>query len=173
MSARSPASWVGTICGVAVLVASWLTLWPIGLGGSTGYAVIIGTSMEPQLHRGDVALVRRSSDYRVGDVVAYHSRTLGRTVLHRIIRVHDGRYLFKGDANDFVDPGAARGSDLIGRYWFKVGGAAPVLEWVQEPWHAALIAGLLGILLFGGGTGATVRNRRARGRRKGAVPASA
>jgi hypothetical protein len=46
-----------------------------------------------------------------------------------------------------------------------------VLEWVREPWHAALIAGLLGILLFGSGTGAAVRNRGGRGRRKGAVPA--
>ncbi len=173
MSARSAASWAGTICGIAALAAAWLTLWPIGLGGSTGYAVIIGTSMEPRLHRGDVAVVRRSADFRVGDVVAYHSRTLGRTVLHRIIGVHDGRYVFKGDANDFTDPGEVRSSDLIGRYWFKVGGAAPVIEWVQRPLHAGLIAGLLGIILFGSGAGVTVRKRRRRRRGGGAAAAAA
>ena len=171
MSARSAASWAGTICGVAALAAAWLTLWPIGLGGSTGYAVVIGSSMEPLLHRGDVAAVRRSSDFHVGDIVAYHSRTLDRTVLHRIIGVHDGRYVFKGDANNFTDPGVVRSSDLIGRYWFKVGGAAPVLEWVQRPWHAALLAGLLGIFVFGSGAGVTMRRRRRR--RRGAEPAPA
>jgi signal peptidase I len=174
MSARSTASWAGTICGVAALAAAWLAFWPIGLGGSTGYAVIIGTSMEPMLHRGDVAVVRQSSQYHVGEAVAYHSRTLGRIVLHRIIRVHDGRYVFKGDANDFVDPGPAQRSDLIGRYWFKVGGAGPVIVWVQRPWHAALIAGILGIFLFGSGSGVAVRSRRRRRRRHGApTPAQA
>lgn len=171
MRARSVASWAGTICGIAALAAAWLTFWPIGLGGSTGYAVIVGTSMEPRLHRGDVALVRQSSAYRVGDVVAYHSRTLDRTVLHRIIHLHDGRYIFKGDANNFIDPGEAHSSDLIGRYWFKVGGAAPVVEWVQRPWHAALIACFLGIFLFGSGAGATVRKRRRRRRNTDSSPA--
>lgn len=164
MSARSTASWAGTICGVAVLAAAWFVLWPIGLGGSTGYAVIVGTSMEPMLHRNDVAIVRQSSEYHVGEAVAYHSRTLDRIVLHRIIRVHDGRYVFKGDANDFVDPGAASRSDLIGRYWFKVGGAGPAIVWVQRPWHAALIAGILGLFIFGSGTGVAVRSRRRRRR---------
>ncbi len=162
MRARSAVSWAGAICGIAAIALAWLTLWPIGLGGSTGYAMIVGTSMEPRLHRGDVALVRKASSYRVGEVVAYHSRTLGRIVLHRIIGVHDGRYVFKGDANTFTDPGDVQSSDLIGRYWFKVGGAAPVLTWVQRPWHAALIAGVLGLLLFGGGAGNAVRTRRRR-----------
>lgn len=164
MSARSTASWAGTICGVAALAAAWLAFWPLGLGGSTGYAVIVGTSMEPMLHRGDVAVVRQSSQYHVGEAVAYHSRTLGRIVLHRIIRVHDGRYVFKGDANNFVDPGPAQRSDLIGRYWFKIGGAGPVIVWVQRPWHAALIAGILGLFLFGSGTGVAIRSRRRRRR---------
>jgi signal peptidase I len=165
MSARSAVPWIGTICGIAALAATWLTLWPIGLGGSTAYAVIVGTSMEPHLHRGDVAVLRENSEYHVGDVVAYHSRLLGSTVLHRIIGAHDGLYAFKGDANDFTDPGNVRRSDLIGRYWFKIAGAAPVLQWVQRPWHAGLFAGLLGILLFGGGAGVTVRRRRVRHRR--------
>ena len=171
MRVRSAFSWAGTICGVAAVVAAWFTLWPIGLGGSTGYAIVIGTSMEPHIHRGDLAIVQRSSDYRVGEVVAYHSRTLGRTVLHRIIAVHNGSYVFRGDANNFTDPGLVRRSDLIGRYWFKIGGAAPVLQWVQRPWHAALIAGLLGLFLFGSGAGIVTRRRRRRRRADvGGVP---
>lgn len=164
MRARSALAWAGTISGIAALAAAWLLFWPIGIGGSTGYAVVIGTSMVPKLHRGDVALVRRSSDYRVGDVVAYHSRALGRIVLHRIVETHNGRFVFKGDANDFTDPGEVQRADLIGTYWFKVGGAAPVFAWVHRPWHAALIAGLLGIILFGSGAGITVRKRRRRRR---------
>jgi len=171
MRARSALTWVGTICSVAVLAACWLAFWPIGLGGSTGYAIVVGTSMEPRLHRGDVVVVRRSADYRVGEVVAYHSRMLDRTVLHRIIAVHGGRYVFRGDANTFTDPGTAARSDLIGRYWFKVGGAAAAVEWVQRPWHAALLAGVLGLVLFGSSAGAAGgRRRRRRRREQGASP---
>lgn len=168
MRARSGFTWAATICGVAVLVAGWLTLWPIGLGGSTGYAIVIGTSMEPRLHRGDVVVVRQSGEYHVGEVVAYRSRTLRRTVLHRIIAVHDGRYVFRGDANNFTDPGEVRRSDLIGGYWFKIGGAAPAVEWVQRPWHAALIAGVLALFLFGSSVGQAPARRRRRRREEAA-----
>ncbi len=162
MGGRTAISLLGTLGAIAAVVVAWLTLGPIGFGGSTGYAMVIGTSMEPQLHRGDLVLVRRSPDYRVGQIVAYNSSTLGRIVLHRIIGQTDGRYVFKGDNNDFVDPGTAQRSQLIGSYWFKIGGAAPVLAWFHQPLHAALLAAILGLLAFGGGAGAAVGRRRRR-----------
>src|SRR5438552_15737223 len=92
-------------CGIlalAAFVAGWAFRAPPGLGGSTSYAVVHGMSMEPRLHEGDLVLVRSASDYRVGDVVAYQNRDLGATVLHRIVGIHDGRYVFEGDNNGFV-----------------------------------------------------------------------
>ena len=76
---------------------------PAQVGGGTSYAIIVGNSMEPKLHRGDLAVVRKRSTYRAGDVVLYDSRELGSKVLHRIVRVENGRFVLKGDNNSFLD----------------------------------------------------------------------
>ncbi len=80
---------------------------PEQLGGSTLYTATVGDSMEPLFHKGDLAVFRRASSYRVGDIVLYQSPVLHRPVLHRILVIQDGHYYFKGDNNDFVDPGYA------------------------------------------------------------------
>ena len=162
MRRKSALAWLGGFASVAAVVAAWLVLGPIGLGGSTGYTLIVGSSMEPKLHKGDLVLVRKASDYGVGDLVAYKSRTIDRVLLHRIIALKGAGYVTKGDSNGFTDPGVATRSDVIGEYWLRIGGAAPVFEWIRQPLHAAAFAGLLGLLLLGGGSGAAVKRRRGR-----------
>jgi signal peptidase len=162
MRRKSALAWVGSLTSLAAVVAAWLVLGPIGLGGSTGYTFIIGSSMEPKLEKGDLVLVRSGSDYKVGDAVAYKSKALDRIVLHRIVEQRGDTFVLKGDANDFTDPGVATSSDMIGKYWIKIGGAAPVLEWMRQPLHAAVLAGLLGLMVFGRSAGVVVRRGRKR-----------
>ena len=89
---------------VAAAAAAWFFLAPVQLGGSTSYAVIYGSSMEPHLHRGDLVILRSQSGYERGQVVGYHSRELHRNVLHRIVGVRGSHFVFKGDNNSFLDP---------------------------------------------------------------------
>ncbi|MGH2858713.1 MAG: signal peptidase I [Solirubrobacteraceae bacterium] len=140
--------------------AAWFYLAPTAIGGSTAYVVTSGTSMEPRFHTDDLAIVRPASQYRVGDVVAYHSTLLHVITLHRIVAIHDGRYTFKGDNNDFRDPTHPTRALLIGKLWLHLPGGGVVLRWLHKPVSGALLAGLLGLILVGG-TG----ERRRRGRR--------
>ena len=93
---------------VVLAVAAWLLVAPTQIGGETSYVTTSGISMSPRFHSGDLAVVRPAEDYRVGDIVAYHSTMLHIVVLHRIIAIKGDRYVFKGDNNDFVDPDAPR-----------------------------------------------------------------
>jgi hypothetical protein len=70
-------------------------LAPPWLGGSTTYLVVHETSMEPRFRAGDHVVVRRAPDYRVGQIVAYRSRTLDTVVVHRLVRRDDPGYVFK------------------------------------------------------------------------------
>jgi signal peptidase I len=149
-------------CG-AVAVGLWVFFAPMALGGSTTYAVTSGISMEPMLHKNDVALVRSSASYVVGDVVLYQSQVVHRPVLHRIILIQDGKYFFKGDNNDFVDPGYATRADLVGTLWFKVSKVGGVLAWFGTPAHAATLAGLATLLVALVGVTTTNGRRRRRG----------
>jgi signal peptidase I len=154
----------GVGIGAAMVVGLWVFFAPVKLGGSTSYSITSGISMQPILYKNDLAVVRAQSSYHVGEVVLYQSQVLHRPVLHRIIMIRNGDYYFKGDNNDFVDPGYATRAELSGTLWFEVPKVGAVLGWFGTPLHAALLAGLaaLGVAL----TGITTKKRRQRRRRR-------
>lgn len=158
MKARAP-----ILAPLASLVAAaglWLVFAPAQLGGSTTYSVTDGISMQPLLHKGDLAVERSSSHYRVGDIVLYRSPSLHTTVLHRIKVIQNGRYYFKGDNNSFVDPGYVTDKALVGKLWFHVPHAGAVISWFARPLHAAIIVAIAVFFLGAGTLTKTARRRR-------------
>jgi len=149
-----------------VLACLWFFFAPIGLGGSTSYVVTDGISMQPRFHTGDLAVVRSRGDYRVGEIVAYHNREFHTIVLHRIIALAGGRYVFKGDNNNFVDFEHPARSQLIGSLWIHVPGVGAKLESIRSPVLTGVLVGL-GTLLLAGAAFTQKRRRRRRQRRGG------
>ena len=140
---------------VVVATAVMAMLWPARLGGRMAYVTTHGSSMEPSLRHGDLVAVRTASTYRVGDVVAYRSRLLDTVVLHRIVAVHDGRYTFKGDNNDWLDREQPTSDDLIGKLALRIPGLGRRLGWAR-----LAIPPAAALLILGGGTGLRRRHRR-------------
>jgi signal peptidase I len=152
--------------GLALVGLLWFFFAPTALGGSATYVVTDGISMEPRFHSGDLALVRSESDYRVGQIVAYHNRQLGTVVLHRIVGREGSRYVFKGDNNNFQDFEHPTRSQLIGALWLHVPGAGRMLNSVRSPALIAVLA-VIGTLLI---SGVSFAKRRRRNRRERAGP---
>ena len=150
---------IAGLLAVAMLGAAWLYLGPSQVGGQATYSITRGISMEPLLHKNDLALVRAQSSYKVGDIVLYESSVLHRPVLHRIIVIQNGHYFFKGDNNGFIDPGYATRSALMGKLWFHVGGVGRLLGWIGTPSHAAVLAVLTTLFLLLGGAATRTRRR--------------
>jgi signal peptidase I len=123
-----------------------------------------GVSMHPRIHTGDLALVRPAGTYRVGDIAAYRSRTLHVTVLHRIVAVTPGGYVFKGDSNSWRDPERVSRGQIVGKLWVLAPGLGGRLRELRSPLVMALLAGLATILLAGGAGVRHVRRRRRRRR---------
>src|SRR4051812_11175669 len=128
--------------------AAWWLVAPPALGGAASFAVVDGASMLPRLQRGDLVVLRQAHTYRVGDVVAYDSRLLHRVVLHRIVRIDHGRYVFKGDNNTWLDPGTASRGELIGKRWASIPGGGNLTRRLRDPKVAGALAFML-IVVFG------------------------
>lgn len=148
----------------ALLLVWWFTVAPTQIGGPSTYAVTSGVSMEPLLHAGDFALVRQQTSYRVGQVVLYESPVLHRPVLHRIVAIQGGHYFFRGDNNDFVDPGYATRAELVGTLWFAVPALGSVLRWAAKPVCAAILAGTATLAVMAMALGGDPRRRHRRRR---------
>lgn len=160
----------GAVAATAALAVGWLFFAPAQFGGSTSYAVVVGSSMEPLLHGGDLALIRTNDGYGAGDVVLYDNVELGGKVLHRILRSEGGRYVLQGDNNDFIDDARPTSAQIVGRMWITAPKIGLALDWAREPRHAALLVAFATLLALGGGGGATVARYR---RRRAAKPAVA
>ena len=148
-----------TALGVVLSVAAWLLFAPERLGGSATYVIVHGSSMEPRLHADDLVIVRQAGSARVGDVAAYRSRDLGQPVLHRVVSVAHGRYVFKGDHNGWLDREHPTSRELIGKRWLTVPQGGGVLEWTRAPGHAPLLT-VPTAALFVGGFGKRRKRRR-------------
>jgi signal peptidase len=148
---------IGAACAVA-----WAVLAPPELGGSTRYVILEGSSMQPTLHAGDLALVRPVEDARRGDVVLYEHPRLDRHVLHRIVRESSGRFVLRGDNNDFLDDVRPTAGQLEGELWFSLPGVGSAIMWARQPLHAALIVFALAFLALGGGAAVSAARRSSR-----------
>lgn len=101
------------ICLAAWLPLCWLafavmcTVFFLVASGRMQLLVVHGSSMNPVLYDGDLAVAWRSDSYRVGDVVSYKASWANENdpmnVLHRIVR-SDSKLTIKGDSNAAEDP---------------------------------------------------------------------
>ncbi len=168
-----PQSWARAVVALLALLgaaAAWLAFAPASVGGAVTYVIVAGRSMEPHIKAGDLVLVRRAEGYQVGQVVAYQNREMGRTVLHRIIDVQGGRYVLRGDANDWVDTYRPTRDEILGRMWARIPKLGRALEWLRRPEHAAPVAGGVSGAMGLVGAGEAIRRRRRGGRPLAPIP---
>jgi signal peptidase I len=140
---------VGLFAG-AVIAVLFSLFAPTIVGGPASYVVTDGISMLPKFHANGLVITRERSDYHVGEVVAYHNHQLGKVVMHRIVGRDGGRYVFKGDNNDFADQYHAKRSDLVGKEWVYWPGGGRYLNMLRNPFTFAVILGLVTLAAFWG-----------------------
>ena len=134
---------------LVLTVTIWVAFAPIQAGGQAAYIVVIGKSMEPNFHLGDMIIVKQDSRYKVGDIVAYKNLQLKNNVFHRIIGLESGRYILKGDNNAWVDTYKPLPEEVIGKLWIYLPGAGNIIQRIRTPLNMALIVGALaGYFLF-------------------------
>lgn len=137
-----PVRRIVSMIGAGLGVVAWFTLAPTTLGGSSTYVTTYGTSMEPTLERGDLAIVRDRSTYRVGDVVAYHSDSLDTIVLHRIIARDGDQFVLKGDDNTWTDTDRPTATAIIGKLDITVPGFGNHIQRAASPAGLASLAAI-------------------------------
>ncbi len=165
---RTRAGRLRWVMGPVILVlflVGWVNFGPVSLGGSSVYLVTSGISMEPRFHSGDLAVLRPASTYTIGEIVGYHSPRIG-VVLHRIIGETDGRFIMKGDNNDFVDTYHPAPSDVVGRLVWHVPKVGELVSTRTGRDVSLAVVGLSMVGLVGVPTARDRRRNRDRRRRE-------
>jgi signal peptidase len=161
-------SYLGTaILAVLIIVVGWLAIDKFILGNPVpsifGYSSLyVSTgSMQGPIDEGDMIIIKKTDDYKIGDIVTYLPEGYNRKTIpttHRIIRINDdGTYVCKGDANNSEDPVDVKREFIIGEVKTD-GNGQPLsviedvgvfVKWVKEGGGLIYVLAFVGIL--GGG----------------------
>lgn len=132
---------------MVLAVIAWVLFAPIQAGGRTAYIIVSGISMEPTMYRGDMAILRSTGDYEVGDIVTYRQPEIG-PVIHRIVDRDGDRFILQGDNNSWLDSYHPAANDIIGEVWIYLPKLGRTIEWLRSPLGTGLLVGLTGGLLL-------------------------
>lgn len=93
----------GAVLGINVYLTNANRLMGNSLPMPFGYgaAVVLSGSMEPEMSKGDLIVVKELEAYREKDIVVYQSKSS--LVVHRIISIDGDAVITQGDANNAPD----------------------------------------------------------------------
>lgn len=97
------------------------------------------------MHGGDLVVVRRRSEYGVGDVVTYRipsGQFRGRRIIHRIVGgdAHNG-FILRGDNKADDDLWEPLPRDIEGKQWVLIPIAGRIVAFGRSPGVLAAVAG--------------------------------
>ncbi len=113
---------------------------PFGVGAS----VVLSGSMEPELSKNDLIVVKAQDEYFVDDIVVFQSK--GDLVVHRIIRFEGDTAVTMGDANNVEDEPINIDS-IKGKVVFSLPAAGAVVSFFKTPVGIVAVIGLSVLLM--------------------------
>jgi signal peptidase len=122
------------------------------LDGPVEYVVVAGHSMDPHFASGDLVVVKRASQYHIGDVIAFKvpagPNGTGGHVIHRIVGGSPSRgWITRGDNRNTNDPWRVQPSEILGRQWLHVPFYRHITDVIPPQLLFATLAGIAAVLL--------------------------
>ncbi len=136
----------GTIIGFNVYLANANGLVGNKLPMPFGYgaAVVLSGSMEPELSKGDLIIVKETDSFSMNQVVVYQDGNS--LVVHRIIELNDGSVTTKGDANNTLDD-PIETSRISGEVVLSFPYVGNIVEFIKTPIGTIIVIALAIILM--------------------------
>ena len=128
---------------LVLMVVIWLAFAPRQAGGAASYVIVVGNSMEPGFHIGDLVVTHAQAAYQVGDAVVYRNRELDNFVFHRIIAEQADTFTLKGDNNSWIDTYQPARAEVLGKLWLHIPRGGTHIQKLRNPFVAAGAAGAL------------------------------
>lgn len=126
---------------VFIIIVNIFSIFHASLFGFRLYRIATG-SMVPYLNINDYILVKKSNDYKEGDVITYTSDET--YVTHRIVSITDENIVTKGDANNTMDEPITK-DNIIGKVVLKFGVLGFIIYLFSKPiiWVLLFIIGIV------------------------------
>ena len=102
------------------------------------FLVDLTDSMSPIIDSGDLVVIKEQEKYKIGDVVAYRDKRES-LITHRIIKIEDDRYYFKGDKNSAEDSDIVTLNKIEGKYVGKLKKVGAICMFLKSTYGIVLL----------------------------------
>lgn len=145
-----------SICVILAIIASWLCIDKFIIGSKVpsfcGYSsLFVSTgSMSGTIEENDIIIIKKTNDYKIGDIITFIQEGDKKPTTHRIIGyVSEGVYVTKGDANNTEDRVSVKEEEIIGEVVKDLRGLSLVVGWTTEGGGYIYILAIVLTICFG------------------------
>lgn len=113
-------------------------------------ALIVATgSMSGTIEEGDLIIIKKSDEYKTGDIVTFIQDGDTIPTTHRIIRIRDGKFYTKGDANNAEDTHPIEQAEIVGKVTKTVPHVGLFFRWLKDEFGWVYLVGVVGVVVVG------------------------
>ncbi len=136
----------GVLIGVSVynINANRLVRNQLPMPFGYGMATVLSGSMEPEISKGDLLIIREVDELNENDIVVFEDKSA--LVVHRIIGMQGDKIITKGDANNVADEPIEK-SLVRGEVLFWIPFVGTMIDFLKTPIGIILVIGLAILLL--------------------------
>lgn len=124
----------------------------IETGSMNGTSVIVEGEEPSQINIGDLILIKKTNDYKIGDVITYIHEGEKFSTTHRIVGYTVNGYITKGDANNTTDTLPVLKEEVLGEVVGHYPKLGKFVSWIKVDGWIYLVGGLavlaIGIFLL-------------------------
>lgn len=124
----------------------------IETGSMNGTSVIVEGENPAQINIGDLILIKKTNDYKIGDVITYIHEGEKIPTTHRIIGYTSDGYITKGDANNTSDTLPVLKEEVLGEVVGHYPKLGKFVSWIKIDGWIYLVGGFavlaIGIFLL-------------------------
>lgn len=116
-----------------------------------GYSTLIVTtgSMSGTIEQGDMIVIKKTDEYKIGDVITFIPEGESIPTTHRIIRISGDHYYTKGDANNAEDMRPVTADRIVGKVINTYSHAGLFFGWLKDDFGWAYIVLAVAIVIAG------------------------
>lgn len=134
---------------ITLAVDKFVNKSPVPSLFGTSTLIVTTGSMSGTIEEGDLIVVKKSDDYVIGDIITF--LPFGDTVptTHRIIRITDGKYFTRGDANNAEDSRFIEKDEIIGKVTHTAPHVGLFFKWLKDEFGWAYLVAF--VIVIGAG----------------------
>lgn len=134
---------------VVLAVDKFVKKSPVPSFFGTSTLIVTTGSMSGTIEDGDMIIVKRADEYKVGDIITFIQAGDSVPTTHRIIRITDGRFYTKGDANNAEDTRPLDKSEIVGKVTGTIPRVGLFFRWLKDDFGWIYLVAIVGVIVGG------------------------